>query len=172
MKRRILKLYRFVGFLTLLVSILLSLSNNSYTGAVIGFSKSVSSFVPICLFMAGLLILIIANERPGPLTELLVYVPKKCLEEGVEPGGWIPQNRVVPAFDPRMLPPEKIKEDFKFGDDRVLVRIKGESKGTFQKRYTGLDEEFHGVYASLQRIPSRDLEPVDERNYSDRGRAA
>lgn len=100
-------------------------------------------------------------ENKSVPAHLFSFLPQVCLEKGVMTGGWDHDKPVVPAFDPEKIEPEKIKEAFKFGPERVLVEIVGEAKKYFRERLTGPDRKPHGIYCSYEPIPKPYLQKIN-----------
>jgi hypothetical protein len=85
--------------------------------------------------------------------KLYSYVPSVCLEAGIRPGGWDPEDQVVPAFDPKRKSPDLVKSCFGFGESRVLVEIVDEFKKYFTPRRTGPQNKSQGVYGTRRYVP-------------------
>ena len=91
-------------------------------------------------------------EKNNLPNKLYSFLPEECVSAGAVPGGWDPSRQVVPAFDPNQKDPERIKQAFKFGEDRVLVEIIGSAKQYFQPRLTGPENKAQGIYASTSYV--------------------
>jgi len=96
-------------------------------------------------------------------TRLYAFLPKECLEKGVKPGGWDPQEQVVPAFNPDIVSIDQIAQAFD-KPDRVLVEFSPEVANKFYERMTGPDNTYHGIHATKEHISKDYLNPLYQQN--------
>ncbi len=98
----------------------------------------------------------VTNEMPG---KLYVFLPEKVEKFGACPGGWDPEDRVVPAFNPFEIPVAKAEQFY--GKGRQLYQIEKKYVPWFFGRRTGPQNVCQGIFGCPAYLPPEAFTRVD-----------